>query len=348
MRDEFPIHVRKVYLTDGKEDFSKNKVLQKFQLLQRRRKLEKLAKNPAIIDKEFLKDHYDIEIGMTYNDFEPVLNSSNKNSKKIGWFHSEINAKGFEPLVPPILAQFPQFDMMVYCSQRIHDVMHESHPDLPYPAENVIINAIPIDEIKMKAQQKIENFRDDVPTFISIGRLHYRKGYHVLIEAHARLVADGLFHKILIIGEGEQKPELEQLIKKYRLENSIILLGNKMNPYPYVKMSDFFILPSQSEAWPLVIAEAMILGKPIIATDTGDVSKMIAHKKTGFLIGFREDEMYAAIKEFLTNPGLVTYLKKNLIDIEEHFDNRKIFESVEQMLLEIHEQPNTNHHEPIY
>ena len=86
LRNEFPAHVRKVYLTDGKEDFSKNKLLQKVQLFKRIRTLEKFRKNPQIIDKEILKENYDIEIGMTYNDFELILNSSNKNSKKIAWF----------------------------------------------------------------------------------------------------------------------------------------------------------------------------------------------------------------------------------------------------------------------
>ena len=65
LRNEFPAHVRKVYLTDGKEDFSKNKLLQKVQLFKRIRTLEKFRKNPQIIDKEILKENYDIEIGMT-------------------------------------------------------------------------------------------------------------------------------------------------------------------------------------------------------------------------------------------------------------------------------------------
>ena len=337
LRNEFPPHIRKLYLAEGKEDFSKNIILQKIQLYQRKKKLEKLRKNPEIIDKQYLKEYFDIEVGMTYNDFESVLNSSNKNSKKIGWFHSEINVPGLKPLLPEILKQFPQFDVMVYCSQKIKDLMHIHHPDLHFPREKVIINAISIEEIKVKAAEKIEAFSEK-PSFVSVGRLHYRKGYHKLIEAHTKLIREGHDHQILIVGEGEHRQNLEKLIKENKVERTFILLGNKMNPYPYIKNADFFILPSESEAWPLVIAEALILQKPIIATDTGDVSMMIAPEKTGILIPYKVEEMYYSMKRFLTDKPLISDLKSNLQNIEDQFDNKKIFESIEIMMEQILEK----------
>ena len=337
LRNEFPPHIRKLYLAEGKEDFSKNIILQKIQLYQRKKKLEKLRKNPEIIDKQYLREYYDIEIGMTYNDFESVLNSSNKNSKKIGWFHSEINVPGLKPLLPEILKQFPQFDVMVYCSQKIKDLLHIHHPDLHFPREKVIINAISLEEIKVKAAEKIEPFSEK-PSFVSVGRLHYRKGYHKLIEAHTKLIREGHDHQILIVGEGEHRQNLEKLIKENKVERTFILLGNKMNPYPYIKNADFFILPSESEAWPLVIAEALILQKPIIATDTGDVSMMIAPEKTGILIPYKVEEMYYSMKRFLTDKPLISEIKSNLQNIEDQFDNKKIFESIEIMMEQILEK----------
>ena len=82
LRNEFPAHVRKVFLTKGKEDFSKNTLLAKLQLFERKIKLENFNKHPEIIDAEILKDEFDVEIAMTYNDFSAVLNSTNKKSKK--------------------------------------------------------------------------------------------------------------------------------------------------------------------------------------------------------------------------------------------------------------------------
>ncbi len=335
LRDEFPPHVRKVYLTDGKEDFSKNPIFQKIQLLKRKKQLDRYRKNPQIIDSEILKEHYDIEIGMTYNDFEPVLNSSNKKSKKVGWFHSEINVPKLQPLVPDILKHFPQFHYMVYCSERVRNLMHSTYPNLNYPQESVIINAIPIEEIKQKSLEDITDFPEDKPVFISIGRLHTRKGYHKLIEAHTKLIKEGIQHSIIILGDGEERENLKKQIKDAGVENTFILAGNRMNPYPYLKRADFFIMPSESEAWPLVLAEALILQKPSIATDTGDVSTMLDDGVTGTLINYDTEQIYLAMKQFLKDKVLVSKISENLKNIEGKFDNRKIFKDVEEILINL-------------
>ena len=331
LRNEFPHHVRKIYLVDGKEDLSTNPVLQKIQLLQRKWKLEKFRKNPEKIDREILKNEFDVEIAMTYNDFDPVLNSSNKNSKKIGWFHSEIDLPKLQPLVPQILEQFPQFDHMVYCSEKIMQIMHRSYPNLKYPPESVIINAVPVDEIRKKSEEKIPDFKDR-PAFVSVGRLHSRKGFHKLMDAHHRLLKEGFGHSVVIIGHGEELPNLLIQQKKLGVEETFILAGNKMNPYPYIKNADFFILPSESEAWPLVISEALILQKPIIATRVGDIDLMIADGKTGHLIRYETSEIYEAMKKFLTDKTFVQNIKENLIYIDKQFDNQKIFNQIEEMI----------------
>lgn len=330
LRDEFPEHVRKVSLTPGKEDFSKNRILQKIQLVRRNLRLRQIQKQPAIAD-QLLGEQYNIEIGMTYGDFPAVLNSTNKNSKKVGWFHSEINLPKLQPLVPGILKNFPEFDQMIYCSEKIKDMMHQYYPDLQYPSEEVIINAIPIKEIRRKSDEHIKGLPSG-PVFASIGRLHSRKGYHKLIEAHTKLIREGFYHSVIVVGDGEEFRNLQKQIFDNKVEDTFILAGNKMNPYPYVKNTDYFILPSESEAWPLVIAEALILQKPVIATRTGDIPAMIDHGKTGYLINYETDEMYASMKKFLTEPEFIAEIKKNLIPIEEQFDSQKIFHAVETIL----------------
>ncbi|WP_029297966.1 glycosyltransferase [Chryseobacterium hispalense] len=336
LRDEIPGHVRKIYLTDGKEDFSNNSLMKKIQLVGRRLQLKKLKNNPAIADR-LIDDVFDIEIGMDYRDYDAVLSSTNKNSKKIGWFHSEINVPKFQPLVPNILKSFPLFDHMVYCSHKIKDMMHHYYPDLNYPVESVIINPIPIEEIKNKAKEETNTFPEG-PVFVSIGRLHSRKGYHKLIEAHKRLIDDGFHHSIIIIGDGDEMKNLASQAAKYNVEKTFILKGNQMNPYPYIRKADYFVLPSESEAWPLVIAEALILQKPIIATNVGDVGLMIKDRETGYLISYEVDEMYSAMKTFLTDSNVVAHITQNLTDIESQFDNKKIFARIESMIETLHKQ----------
>lgn len=334
LRNEIPPHVKKIWIAKGKEDFGENKMILKSKLALRLLKLEFLKIFPTLTDAFYLKCKYDIEIAMDWRDFSAVLNSSNKKSKKIAWFHSEINVPTLQPLVPTILAQLPHFDYLVHCSENIQKLLHAYYPNLACPTESVIVNAIPIADIKAKAVADVVEM-PITPVFVAIGRLHSRKGFHKLMEAHAKLISEGFQHSVLVIGEGEERANLREQQKKLDVEETFVLAGNQMNPYPLLKNADFFVMPSESEAWPLVIAEALILQKPIIATKVGDVEHMIEHRKTGFLINYNTDEIYNAMKEFLTDQELVTNITNNLAGIEENFDNTKIFNAVEDLILNL-------------
>ena len=333
LRNEIPSHVKKVSIASGKEDFSKNSLIQKLQLAKRKFKLDKAQKNPKIADA-VLKDQFDVEIAPTYATFSSVLNSSNKNSKKIGWFHSDITLPKLQPLVPEILKQIPQFDYFIFGSQQTKDILIETYPTIKIPENQVIRNAIPIEELKKKSKEFVPQFPEK-PIFVSVGRLHSRKGFHKLMEAHAQLLKAGFDHQIIIIGDGEEKTNLKKQAQELGVTDSFQLLGSLLNPYPYVKNADFFILPSESESWPLIIADSLILQKPIISTNVGGIPEMIAHDKTGFLVNYEVDEMYDAMKKFMTEPKYVEKIKENLTDIEKQFDNQKIFDAVENIILKL-------------
>ena len=333
LRNEIPPHVKKVSIASGKEDFSKNSLIQKLQLAKRKFKLDKAQKNPKIADA-VLKDQFDVEIAPTYATFSSVLNSSNKNSKKIGWFHSDITLPKLQPLVPEILKQIPQFDYFIFGSQQTKDILIETYPTIKIPENQVIRNAIPIEELKKKSKEFVPQFPEK-PIFVSVGRLHSRKGFHKLMEAHAQLLKAGFDHQIIIIGDGEEKTNLKKQAQELGVTDSFELLGSLLNPYPYVKNADFFILPSESESWPLIIADSLILQKPIISTNVGGIPEMIAHDKTGFLVNYEVEEMYDAMKKFMTEPKYVEKIKENLTDIEKQFDNQKIFDAVENIILKL-------------
>ncbi|SFI24597.1 glycosyltransferase [Halpernia frigidisoli] len=332
LRNDIPKHVKKVFLTKGKEDFSKNFLLQKFQLIIRNLKLKQAENNPQIAQK-LLNDNFDIEIAPTYSSFSSVLNSSNRNSKKIGWFHSDISFPKLQPLVPKILEQIPQFDYFIWGSKQANDVFVETYPTFILPENEVILNAIPIKELKLKAEEFPVNFTKK--TFVSVGRLHTRKGFHKLLEAHSNLLKEGFDHEIIIIGDGEERQNLEKQAQDLGVSGSFKFLGTLLNPYPYVKNGDFFILPSESEGWPLIIAEALILQKPIIATNVGGIPEMIIDKENGLLIEYEISVMQNAMKLFLTDEILILEIKENLKKSESQFDNKKIFESVENILIKL-------------
>ncbi|WP_418122237.1 glycosyltransferase [Chryseobacterium sp. PTM-20240506] len=340
LRNEFPDNIRKVYIAEGKEDFSKNPIIQKIQLARRKFRLNKIDKNPRLTDG-ILKDQYDVEIATTYGIYKAVLNSTNKESKKIAWLHSDLSLEGFAPYREEIFKNMQQFDYIIYGSQQCKDILTEKFPDLKLPPGEVVLNAIPIKELKAKAKAFIPEF-EELPTFVSVGRLHYRKGYRTLLETHKKLIDDGFDHRIVVIGDGEDYELLSKRIEELNVKNSFKLLGTQMNPYPYVSNADFYIMPSESEGWPLIIAETLILQKPILATNVGGIPEMITHKESGYLTDYSQEGLYNGIREFLTNKELVQHIQDNLKDIEKCFDNEKIFKSVENIIENLYQSKIKN------
>lgn len=335
LRNTIPSFIPTTILARGKEDFPKNKILNKLCLILRGLKLALYRKFPFIVDQFILKNEADIEIATGYTMFSDVLNSSNKKSKKIGWFHSDITFPKLQPIVPQLLNQIPQFDYFIFGSQQAKDIMIKTYPKVQLPPHQVILNAIPMEELKEKAKTFSPDFETTSPIFVSVGRLHSRKGHHKLLEAHAKLLKDGFLHQVIVIGDGEERETLTQRIHQLGVQSSFLLLGALLNPYPYIKNADFFIMPSESEGWPLVIADALILQKPIISTQVGGIPEMITHKKNGFLTQYDTQSLYEAMKEFLTNQSLISHIQENLKESEKQFDNQKIFQSVERILIEL-------------
>ncbi len=334
LRHEIPSNIRLITLAKGKEDFPKNNILYKIALVMRGIKLMVFRKFPIIPNQLIIKNNADIEIATGYTMFNDTINSSNKKSKKLGWFHSDITFPKLQPVVPQILENIQRFDYMIYGGHQVEEILFKTYPNLPYPPGKVILNAIPIEELKKKAEEFPLSFHKK-PVFVSVGRLHSRKGYHTLMEAHAKLLNDGFEHEIIIIGDGEERQNLENQAKRLGVTESFKFLGTLVNPYPYVKNADFYIMPSESEGWPLIIAEALILQKPIISTNVGSISQMISHQKNGYLIDYKVDDMYHSMKEFITNIDLISSIKNNLKDAEKQFDNQKIFDAVEEILIDL-------------
>lgn len=336
LRDQIPTFIPYKTLAMGKEDFPKNPLLNRLYLMVRGFKLLVFRKFPFIVDKFILKNDADIEIATGYTMFSDVLNSANKKSKKIGWFHSDITFPKLQPIVPQLLKQISQFDYFIFGSQQAKDIFVETYPNIKLPPNSVILNTIPIDEIKQKADEsRPKIISNNLPTFVAVGRLHSRKGHHKLLEAHYRLLKENIQHQILVIGDGEERENLQKNIQHLGVEQSFRLLGTLTNPYPYIKNADFFIMPSESEGWPLIIAETLILQKPIIATNVGGIPEMITHHKNGILTEYNVEALYQAMKEAMTNDELIKNIKQNLLQSEEQFDNQKIFKSVERILTQI-------------
>lgn len=135
----------------------------------------------------------------------------------------------------------------------------------------VINNRVNADEIKIKATEKIEDyqFSEDKKYIINIGRFTRQKAQSKLIHAFKKLVQEKteLDVNLLLMGEGEDELVLRELTAQLELNERVVFLSFKINPYKYLIKSNLLVLSSEFEGFPIVIAEACSLGVPFIGTD---------------------------------------------------------------------------------
>ena len=162
--------------------------------------------------------------------------------------------------------------------------------------------------IKMSEQKltdeetkKIRNNEDSkTTTFINVGRHEERqKKLSRLIDAASLLKKDNFDFQILLIGDGPQTEEYRKQVKEKQLENNILFLGRKQNPYPYFKISDCVVLTSDYEGYPVVFLESYILKKPIITTKVSDYKEV--ENKHGYVTEKDTTDIYKKMKLFITN-----------------------------------------------
>ena len=108
-----------------------------------------------------------------------------------------------------------------------------------------------------------------------VGRLHPSKGHEDLLQAMSEVVRvnDGV--RLLLVGEGALRPALESLIQELRLGSVVTLLGHRSDAARIVAASDAFVLPSVVEGFGLAVAEAMMLGVPVIATNLDSIQEVV-------------------------------------------------------------------------
>ncbi|NES20020.1 MAG: glycosyltransferase [Symploca sp. SIO3E6] len=182
---------------------------------------------------------------------------------------SQLLNQGLKRKIGPYLARlfYPWADKVITVS---HGVA-EDLISLGFSSKNiqVIYNPVVTPELSQKALEPLEHpwFKPgSSPVILAVGRLEAQKDFPTLIKAFAR-VRQQRPAKLLILGEGQDRPALEALVQELGLELDIALPGFVYNPYAYMARAAVFVLSSIFEGLPTVLIEAMAGGTPIVATD---------------------------------------------------------------------------------
>lgn len=153
------------------------------------------------------------------------------------------------------------------------------------------------------------------PVILGVGRLAFQKNFQILIEAFARVLSVRPA-RLIILGEGPQRPELEAQIRRLQLFDSVALPGFVSNPYSYMSRASVYVLSSRWEGSPNALVEAMACGTPVVATDCrSGPAEILAGGQYGHLVPVADANALAkAIIETLENPASDAILRQRAAD----------------------------------
>ncbi|MCT7592478.1 glycosyltransferase [Aliarcobacter butzleri] len=134
-----------------------------------------------------------------------------------------------------------------------------------YIKQEVIYNPYNIEQIEQLSKENVSYIIDRKKSIITVGSLGKRKNHSLLINAFSKI--DDKEYKLYILGKGKEESNLKSLVSELRLNERVIFLGFDNNPYKYLSKCGIFVLASNSEGFPNVLAEAMVCGCSIISTD---------------------------------------------------------------------------------
>lgn len=224
---------------------------------------------------------------------------------------------------------------IIAISNSVKDFLIVHEPNIIKDKIKVLYNAIDFESINNKMNEKIEENLDysiyskNYFVIINVARLSKQKGQIVLLQALDDLINKRKVDDVrcIIIGDGIEKGKLELYIKEHKLDEYVILLGWKDNPYPYLKKSNLFVLPSIYEGFGIAVLEAYYCEVPVLASDIDGLSEVIKDKETGILVEINNPEALAdEIQNFYDkkydNAYLISNAKKFVMkyDIDSYVD----------------------------
>lgn len=232
-----------------------------------------------------------------------------------------------------IMKDLPQYDRIVAVSPSIAAIYEDNYPALKSKITfiNNYIDAVRINELSLKNDQNAKN--DGVFTITTCGRISHEKGFDLAVEAAEFLKQNDVPFRWLFIGDGDDRTKIEDMIVNKGLQDCIEITGFQENPYSFMAQGDIYVQTSYEEAQPLVLLEAMVLGKPIVSTKTVGGQYILDNGNKGVLTGFSGKEIGEAVLNLIQNPALRKQYG-NRYTLEDNLKEKEIYIQKWNQLLE--------------
>ena len=235
-----------------------------------------------------------IEGGSTYYVMDHV-----KAKKKVAFFHVDYNMARYTRALDKEC--YLKYDAIFPISNEVKVSFLQTYPECEGITQ-VFNNLINKDRIRELSKQE-GGFSDDYDgvRILTVGRLTAQKDFAQSIEAMKLLKERGIQARWYILGEGEQRDDLEKLISKYGLINDFILTGAVDNPYPYMKQTNIYVHATRFEGKSIAIQEAQVLECPILVSNCSGNREQVVHGVDGLICELTPQDICNGVIELLSD-----------------------------------------------
>lgn len=278
--------------------------------------------------------YYDTAISFLDSNFTDLLFSIPNVKKRITWVHSSYKTnnnfykfyKNKEYRDRLVKDRYSKLDSIVFVSRDSKKEFIELFGQ--YKRMPVIYNFLNEKEIpRVSIVNKPKKAQNQIK-FIALGSLYPVKGYDLLISATEIVEKKYKNFKIEIYGKGFLEYELKNLIKKKNLQKFIKFKGFTTNPYSELIKTDVFIMTSRSEAMPLSLCEAMVMGKPVLVTNASGCREVVDYGKYGLMAETNAKSIAEKMELYICDQNLLNKYSNLSIERGKIFSDDKILNEI--------------------
>ena len=230
--------------------------------------------------------------------------------KKVAWIHTDYEYIDCD--VNSEKEMWDQYDKIVAISAAVKASFLKKFPMLEHKII-MVENTVSRKFIECQAKEfDVLNQLDQLCVkLLSIGSFCHPKNFDSIPEICSLLIKQGHKVKWYIIGFGEDENLIKSKIEEYRMEKSVIILGKRINPYPYIKACDIYVQPSRYEGKAITVLEAQALNKPVIITNYGTAGSQLKDGNNGIIVSLENQKCAEEIGKVIDNMKLQKDLTEN-------------------------------------
>ena len=280
---------------------------------------EQFSWKPLSKTLETLPKNYDVAIGFLEKNPNYFVVDHTMATKKIGWIHNDYIALGLNKKTDDYF--FDKLNSIVTVSEECVKSLQNTFLNFQDKIK-LIRNFSSLKQIYSLADENVPALLNK-KYILTIGRLSEQKAIDKAIDAFETLQKSDAELEWIVLGEGHLRSDLEKIIKEKGFENRFHLLGNKINPYPYLKKCTVYVQTSIFEGKSIAIDEAKLFFKPIVITNYPSAKDQINDGVNGLLADLSSDSIAEKIRLLLDDWNLQKTFEVNLKN-ERHCDENEI------------------------